>query len=71
MASQVAQVVKNPPVIAGDIRDVVLIPGLGRSPGGRAWKSILIFLPREFHGQKSLVDYGPLGHRESDMTEVT
>ena len=59
MASQVALVVKNPPVIAGDIRDVDLIPGLGRSPGGRAWKSILVFLPREFHGQKSLVGYGP------------
>ena len=27
-------VVKNPPVNAGDIRDVGSIPGLGRSPGG-------------------------------------
>ena len=26
--------VKNPSAIAGDIRDVGLIPGLGRSPGG-------------------------------------
>ena len=26
--------VKNPPANAGDIRDVGLIPGLGRSPGG-------------------------------------
>ena len=26
-------VVKNPPASAGDVRDVVLIPGLGRSPG--------------------------------------
>ena len=26
--------VKNPPTHAGDIRDAVLIPGLGRSPGG-------------------------------------
>ena len=26
--------VKNPPVNAGDIRDVGLIPGSGRSPGG-------------------------------------
>ena len=26
--------VKNPPASAGDIRDVGLIPGLGRSPGG-------------------------------------
>ena len=29
-----ALVVKNPPASAGDVRDVGLIPGSGRSPGG-------------------------------------
>ena len=29
-----ALVVRNPPANAGDIRDVGLIPGSGRSPGG-------------------------------------
>ena len=33
-ASHVALVVKNPPANAGDIKDVSLISGLGRSPGG-------------------------------------
>ena len=33
-ASQMQLMVKNPPVIAGDIRDVGWIPALGRSPGG-------------------------------------
>ena len=33
-ASQVALVVKNPPVRAGDVRDTDLIPALTRSPGG-------------------------------------
>ena len=33
-ASQVALLVKNPPVNAGDIRDVGSVPGLERSPGG-------------------------------------
>ena len=33
-ASQVALVVKNSPANVGDIRDVGLISGLGRSPGG-------------------------------------
>ena len=33
-ASQVVLVIKNPPANAGIIRDVGLIPGLGRSPGG-------------------------------------
>ena len=39
-ASQVAPVAKNPPVNAGDLRDAVLIPALGRSPGvGKATHS--------------------------------
>jgi len=33
-ASEVVQVVKNPPANAGDVRDVGLIPGSGRSPEG-------------------------------------
>ena len=34
LASQVALVVKNPPVNAEDVRDLGLIPGSGRSSGG-------------------------------------
>ena len=34
-ASQVALVVKNPAASAGDVRDLGLILGLGRSSGGR------------------------------------
>ena len=34
MASQVVLVVKNPPANARNIRDSILIPGLGGSPGG-------------------------------------
>ena len=33
--SQVTRVVKNLPANAGDIRDMCLIPGSGRSPGER------------------------------------
>ena len=28
-----------------------------------------VFLPRKFHGQRSLVGYSPCSHKESDMTE--
>ena len=28
-----------------------------------------VFLPGEFHGQRSLVGYSPRGHKESEMTE--
>ena len=61
-ASQVAQVVKNPPADAGDTG---LIPG---SPGvGNGYP--LPFLPGKFHGQRSLGGYSPWGCRESDRTE--
>ena len=33
-ASQVVTVIKNPPANAGDVRDMGLITGLGRCPGG-------------------------------------
>ena len=58
-ASQVALVVKNPPANAGDIRKAGSITGSGRSPGGRVQQPTLIFLPRESHGQRSLVQYSP------------
>ena len=28
-----------------------------------------VFLPRKFHGQRSLAVYSPWGHKELDMTE--
>ena len=31
--------------------------------------STLVFLPGEFHGQRSLVSYRPWGHKELNMTE--
>ena len=35
----------------------------------RKWQPIPAFLPRDFHGQRSLADYSPWSHRESDTTE--
>ena len=61
--------VKNWPANAGDIRDVGLIPGLVRSPGGKAWQPLPVFLSGETHGQRSLLGYSPWGHTESDVTE--
>ena len=45
------------------------IPGSGRFPGVGCWQPIPIFLPGEFHGQRSLVGYSPYGGKESDMSE--
>ena len=38
--------------------------------GRRAWQPTPVFLPRESHGQRSLVGYSPWGRRES-ATEAT
>ena len=46
-----------------------MIPGLGRFPWRRAWQPTPLFLPGEFHGQRSLVGYSPWAHKESDTTE--
>ena len=35
----------------------------------RKWQPTPVFLPGESHGQRSLVNYSPQDHRESDMTE--
>ena len=63
--------VKNPPANAGDARDAVLIPGLGRSPGEGNGNPLQYFLPGKFHEQRSLLGYSPWGCKESDMIEHT
>ena len=44
-------------------------PWVGKIPWRRAWQPTPVFLPGEFHGQRSLVGYSPWGHKELDMTE--
>ena len=39
--------------------DLCLIPRLGRSPGEGNSYPTPVFLPREFHGQRSLAGYSP------------
>ena len=48
----VAQMVKNLPEMLGDLG---LIPGLRRPPWGREQLPTPVFLPGEFHGQRSVV----------------
>ena len=35
----------------------------------KEWKPTPVFLPGEFHGQRSLAGYSPWGHKELNMTE--
>ena len=60
--------VKNPPVHAGDIRDVDSIPGSRRYPGGQPTS---VFLSGESQGQRSLTSYSLQNLKESDMTELS
>ena len=69
-ASQVPLVVKNLPANTGYRRDAGLIPGLGRSPGGRHGNRFQ-YLPGESHGQRWLAVDSPWGHKKSDTSEVT
>ena len=61
---------KEPSANVGDIRDVGLILGL-EIPWRRSQQPTPVFLPGEFHGQRSLEGYSPKGLKESDMTEAT
>ena len=46
-------------------------PWVGKIPWRKERQPIPVFLPRKFHGQRSLVDYNPWGCKESDITEHT
>ena len=63
-ASLVTQTVKNLPAMW----ETWFHPWIGKSPFRREWLPTPNFLPREFHGQRSLAGYSPWGHKESDMT---
>ena len=62
--------VKNLPANAEDIRDMGSVPGLGRSPG-ESNGNPLQYSCLENPIDRSLVGYGPQGHKESDTTEET
>ena len=69
MAFQTVLVVKNPPSNL-DVRDLGLIPGLGRSPGGGHSN------PLQYPCLENPMDRGAcglqsIGRKELDMTEVT
>ena len=44
-------------------------PWVGKMPWRREWQATPVFLTGKPHGRRSLVGYGPWGHKESDTTE--
>ena len=64
-ASLVVQMVKNLPAM-----QETWIQSLDwKDPWRRKWQPTPVFLPGEFHGQRSLAGYSPWGRKESDTTE--
>ena len=62
-------VIENTPANTRDAGDWGFDPWVGKIPWRRAWQLTPIFLPGEFHGQRSLAGYSPSGCKESDTTE--
>ena len=59
--------VKNPPAVK-ETQVWSLDPGSGKSSReGNGYP--LVFLPKKFHGLRSLAGYSPWGHKELDATE--
>ena len=52
-ASQVVMVVKNPPANADRHKRPEFDPWVGKIPWRREWLSTPVYLPGEFHGQRS------------------
>jgi len=51
------------------VGDLGSIPDLGRSPGGGHSNPYQYSCLENPHGQRSLMGYGPQGHKESDRPE--
>ena len=67
---QVALVVKNLLANTGRCKKCGFDSWVGKLPWRKAWQPTPVFLPGEFHGQKSLVGYSLWGCKETDMTEM-
>ena len=63
--------VKNLPANAGDIRDLGLISGSGRSPGGGHGNSPQYSCLENPQGEKTLAGYSQWGWKELNTTEAT
>ena len=55
--------VKNLSANAGDLKRLRLDPWVRRILWRRKWQHTPVFLPGEFHGQRSLEGYSPQGRR--------
>ena len=65
-----AQLVKNSPANAEDVKDTGFIdPWVRKIPWKRKWQPTPVFLRGEYHGQRSLVGYSSRGCKDLDTIE--
>ena len=64
-ASLVSQTVKNLPAM----REAQVLSLGQEDHWRREWQPTPVYLPGEFHGQRSLADYSPWDHGKSEMTK--
>ena len=62
-------VAKNLPAKVGDVRDIVSIPGLGRSPGGGNGKLLQYSCLENPIDKEFLTDYSPQGHESTGLSD--
>jgi len=62
---------KEPTCNTGDVERHGFNPWVRKIPWRTAWQPTPVFLPGEFHGQRSLAGYSSQGHKGLDMTEAT
>ena len=66
---KILQTVKSLPTTQG-MQEMWVDPWVRKMPWRKEWQPTPVFLPREFHGQRSLSSgYSPQGHNRSDMTD--
>ena len=54
-----------------ELQETWFSPWVRKIPWRRKWQPTPVFLPGQFHGQRSLVGYCPWDHKESDRTKAT
>ena len=65
MGSPGGSVVKNAPAMQ-ELQETWVLSWVGKNPWRRAWQPTPVSLPRDSHGQRSLVGYTPQDRKESD-----
>ena len=67
-ASKLTHCIKNSPAMQ-ETQEMTVWSWVRKIPWRRAWQPTPLFLPGEFHGQRSLASYSSWGWKQLDMTK--